>query len=49
MNKLICFIIESLLAAILTIGVGALLVAFIFAIIGNVVIARILSVFVVVG
>ena len=51
MNKLICFIIESLLAAILTIGVGALLVTFIFAISGsgNVVMALILSVFVVVG
>ena len=49
MNKLICFIIESLLAAILIIGVGALLVTFIFAISGNVVMALILSVFVVVG
>ena len=49
MNKLICFIIESLLAAILTIGVGALLVTFIFAISGNVAMALILSVFVVVG
>ena len=49
MNKLICFIIESLLATVLTVGVGALLVAFVFALSGNVVMTVILSAFIVVG
>ena len=49
MNKLICFIIESLLVTILTVGVSALLVAFVFALSGNIVIATILSVFIVIG
>ena len=49
MNKLICFIIESLLVTILTVGVSALLVAFVFALSGNIVVAIILSVFIVVG
>ena len=49
MNKLICFIIESLLVTVLTVGVGALLVAFVFALSGNVVMAIILSVFIVIG
>lgn len=49
MNKLICFIIESLLVTVLTVGVSALLVAFVFALSGNVVMATILSVFIVVG
>lgn len=49
MNKLICFIIESLLVTILTLGVSALLVAFVFALSGNIVIAIILSVFIVIG
>ena len=49
MNKLICFIIESLLATVLTVGVSALLVAFVFALSGNVVIGVILSVFIVIG
>ena len=49
MNKLICFIIESLLATVLAVGVGALLVAFVFALDGNIVMTIILSVFVVVG
>ena len=49
MNKLICFIIELLLVTVLTIGVGALLVAFVFALSGNVVIAIILSAFIVIG
>ena len=49
MNKLICFIIESLLATVLTVGVGALLVAFVFALSGNIVMTTILSVFIVVG
>ena len=49
MNKLICFIIESLLATVLSVGVSALLVAFVFALSGNVVIGVILSVFIVIG
>ena len=49
MNKLICFIIESLLATVLTVGVSALLAAFVFALSGNVVIGVILSVFIVIG
>ena len=49
MNKLICFIIESLLATVLTVGVGALLVAFVFALSGNIVMTVILSVFIVGG
>ena len=49
MNKLICFIIESLLVTILTVGVSALLVAFVFALSGNIVMAIILSVFIVIG
>ena len=49
MNKLICFIIESLLATVLTVGVSALLVAFVFALSGNIVICVILSVFIVIG
>ena len=49
MNKLIGFIVESLLVTVLTVGVGALLVAFVFALSGNVVMASILSVFVVIG
>lgn len=49
MNKLICFIIESLLATVLTVGVSALLVAFVFALSGNIVMAIILSVFIVIG
>ena len=49
MNKLICVIIESLLATVLTVGVSALLVAFVFALSGNVVIGVILSVFIVIG
>ena len=49
MNKLICFIIESLLATVLTVGVGALLVAFVFALSGNVVMTVILSAFIVIG
>ncbi len=49
MNKLICFIIESLLVTVLTSGVGALLVAFVFALSGNVVVAIILSAFIVIG
>ena len=49
MNKSICFIIESLLVTTLTVGVSALLVAFVFALSGNVVMAIILSVFIVIG
>ena len=49
MNKLICFIIESLLVTVLTVGVGALLVAFVFALSGNVVMAIVLSVVIVVS
>ena len=49
MNKLICFIIESLLVTVLTVGVSSLLVAFVFALSGNVVMAVILSVFIVIG
>ena len=49
MNKLICFIIESLLVTVLAVGVGALLVAFVFALSGNVVMAIILSAFIVIG
>ena len=49
MNKLICFIIESLLVTVLSVGVGALLVAFVFALSGNVVMAIILSAFIVIG
>ena len=49
MNKLICFIIESLLVTVLAVGAGALLVAFVFALSGNVVMAIILSVFIVAG
>ena len=49
MNKLVCFIIESLLVTILTVGVSALLVAFVFALSGNVVMAIILSAFIVIG
>ena len=49
MNKLICFIIESLLVTVLAAGVGALLVAFVFALSGNVVMAIILSAFIVIG
>ncbi len=49
MNKLICFIIESLLVTVLASGVGALLVAFVFALSGNVVVAIILSAFIVIG
>ena len=49
MNKLVCFIIESLLVTILTVGVSALLVAFVFALSGNIVVAIILSVFIVIG
>ena len=49
MNKLACFIIESLLVTVLTVGVGALLVAFVFALSGNVVMAIILSVSIVIG
>ena len=49
MNKLICFIIESLLVTVLAVGVSALLVAFVFALSGNVVMAIILSVFIVAG
>ncbi len=49
MNKLVFFIIESLLVTILTVGVSALLVAFIFALSGNIVMAVILSVFIVIG
>ena len=49
MNKLICFIIESLLATVLAVGVGALLVAFVFALSSNVVMAVILSAFIVIG
>ena len=49
MNKLICFIIESLLVTILTVGGSALLVAFVFALSGNIVMTIILSVFIVVG
>ena len=49
MNKLICFIIESLLVTVLSVGVSALLVAFVFALSGNVVVAIILSAFIVIG
>ena len=49
MNKLICFIIESLLVTILTVGVSALLVALVFALSGNIVMATVLSVFIVIG
>ena len=49
MNKLICFIIESLLVTVLVVGVGALLVALVFALSGNVVMATVLSVFIVIG
>ncbi len=49
MNKLICFIIELLLVTVLTVGVSALLVAFVFALSGNIVIGVILSVFIVIG
>ena len=49
MNKLICFIIELLLVTVLAVGVGALLVAFVFALSGNVVMAAILSAFIVIG
>ena len=49
MNKLICFIIESLLVTVLAVGVGALLVAFVFALSGNFVMVIILSAFIVIG
>ena len=49
MNKLIGFIIESLLVTVLVVGVGALLIAFVFALSGNIVIAIILSAFIVIG
>ena len=49
MNKLISFIIESLLVTVLVGGVGALLIAFVFALSGNIVIAIILSAFIVIG
>ena len=49
MNKLICFIIELLLVTILTVGVSALLVALVFALSGNIVMATVLSVFIVIG
>ena len=49
MNKLIGFIIESLLVTVLVVGVGALLIAFVFALSGNIVIACVLSAFIVIG
>ena len=49
MNKLICFIIELLLITVLTVGVSALLVAFVFALSGNVVMSIVLSAFIVIG